>query len=88
MKSSVLTEFNQFQNNSHGDIDSGSTGNAPVCHKCSKPMTLEWSDSISEIKQLWSCLRCSFYIIIDPRFTKTEMLSSTSSSTIIGTQSI
>ena len=88
MKSNMLTEAGQFQKQIERDKNSKAPGKTPFCDKCGKPMKLEWSDSTTGIKQLWSCLGCSFYRVIDPRFTETEMLSGTSNCTIIGTNSI
>jgi len=79
MQTCVLSKPGEYQN--HVDINENHSKveNAPACHMCGEPMKLEWSDITAGTRQNWSCSGCSTYRIVNPNFTETKMLFSTSS---------
>ena len=67
MKSRVLTKAKASRFKIHVESNNNyrKIVYTPMCHKCGKPMKLKWSDSITGNKQIWSCLECFHYRIIN-----------------------
>ena len=63
MRPGMLNGAGHCQNHVRSDRSSKSIRNAPICHRCGKPMKLAWKDSITETRQTWECRRCSLYRI-------------------------
>ena len=68
-KRAVNGIVSHYQNHINDYQNSGSIRNIPVCHKCARPMKLEWNDSATGTKQLWYCDVCFHYRIAKPYFT-------------------
>lgn len=65
MKSKVLIKSGQSQKHFRRSDSSRRTGYIPFCHKCGKPMKMDWSDSITGNKQVWRCRLCFRYRIVN-----------------------